>query len=180
MGRKIILNGRATRKGGIWFKYRANTGGSPINSELSVLDHLDATDKRLVISQLKLKAKLATQGKLRVPRETKVMKRSGGEIASLRIQINQDAPREEDRLLFRLYYAEPNEVEKLLLALKFGRKVVAQGSEAQNIHIDTSFTRLTSDHATRGFWGLRAEAKLRGIDCEVPEYMNHLPGEEMP
>ena len=167
MGQRVILNGRATRDGGAWFKYRESDGGSPINRELSKLEHLDAAGRRLVESQLKNRTRRATQGKLRVPRDTKEMERSGGEIASLRIQVNEDAPRSEDRLLFRLYYAEPDEVERLLLALGFSRKVVARGSEAQDRHIDTSFTRLTGEHATRRFWGLQTEARTRGIDLSL-------------
>jgi len=117
---------------------------------------------------------LAERGMLQPPEESAQMS-SFPEIAELRIQIDAHLPKPS---LYRLYYAEPQEVDRLLLALRFATKHPDQRNRQQQKDIDAAYQRLC-DGADR-LWGLRAKVRILGHgDCPTNDLMQVIGEEEL-
>lgn len=168
-----LLQERATRHGGTWVYWRRRGGGNPIHSEFgSAIRGLSERDQNALESRVRMLMEKAEAGQIQPPAEAKEMVSSCGQVAELRIQVGQyrDAP-----LPFRLYYAEPEEVDRCLLALSFKRKLTDHRMNQQQDHVEEATRRLLEGRER--LWGL---PKLPGVPagCPPERLMDHIPEEE--
>lgn len=128
-------------------------------------------DAYQVASRLRLQMEWAETGDLEPPEEVAQI-RDGDRVAELRVQIHETTPHP---VLYRLYYSEPVEVDRLLLALKFSKKYIDHRKKRQDDDIDSAIRRLNSGKAHH--WGLKKRSRV--TDCFPLDYMKHVEEEEL-
>lgn len=130
---------RSTRYGGVWHLCRAPGGRCEIQSEFgTVIDRLPEAYADLAEEQFGILWEKAQIGKLNAAhpyyemRTLKTEPQPPPELAAkgvlppvlleIRLQINETDPEPENQILLRLYYAEPEGFDRLMLAIHFARK----------------------------------------------------------
>lgn len=155
------LGDRSTRFGGYWRWCRDRpSGGCAARSELyNVLDSIQGNAGVLAESRWERMYADASLGKLRFgPKEDVGLVIHRPNLLEMRIQVN---PRHRDptkRAILRLYFAEPADQERLLLALKFAKKPAGEDvAGTQDRHIRDASFRLTDGQENDWGWGIAPE-----------------------
>lgn len=130
---------RSTRYGGEWRLCRAPGGRCEIQSEFgTVIDRLPEAYADLAEEQFSILWEKAQRGKLNAAYPYYEMRTLGTEpqpptdlaskgvlppvLLEIRLQINETDPDPKNQILIRLYYAEPESFNRLILAIHFARK----------------------------------------------------------
>lgn len=155
------LGDRSTLHGGYWGFCRERSSGScPVKAEIwNVLDSIPGQEKLLARATWERLAKGAERGRLRMgEREDVGVIQRVPDLLELRVQVN---PHDDDlskRHLLRLYYAEPPQHHRLMLALKFGKKPRAgDPGGRQDMHINEARHRYEDGSVNGHTWGIRLE-----------------------
>jgi hypothetical protein len=166
------LGDRSTRFGGYWrwCRDRPSGGCSARNEIFQVLDSLDGIDGHLAESRWERMYLDASKGKLRFgPKLDVGLIPRVPELLEMRLQV---APRHRDprkRVVLRLYFAEPQEHPRLLLALKFGKKPGGEDTGGtQDRHINDAYFRLREGRRNGRAWAIAPEGPseiLSRDDC---------------
>lgn len=158
--------------GGSWFRARSRDSSIEINSDLLKLRELPEADCEWFLSQVRIKTRRACDGRLRPNRPRDVRAVGGkGTVAEIRFH-NLEGTSEADE--FRLYYAEPESVDGLLLAISFKRKHIKNGRDNQSADIESAETRYAVGAGR--YWGLKSECP----EAVPPaSFMSHIESEEI-
>lgn len=155
------LGDRSTMHGGYWAYCRDRISGScPVKSEIfAVLDSIPGQEKFLAKATWERLRTGAERGRLRMGErgDVAVIQRVP-DLLELRVQVNPQHRDVGKRHLLRLYFAEPAGHERLLLALKFGRKPGSgDPGGRQDMHINEARHRYEDGSVKGHGWGIRLE-----------------------
>ena len=146
---------RATKSGGFWHLYVDPDGHAVVRAELWGLTDGAGEDERTMLkSEIKNKLAAAQNGELRFGDKEDVREIwREPDLCELRLGYTSFDDTEPAGYKYRLYFAEPPQVQMLLLALKFGRKPATEaGLAVQDEHIDCASNRYVEGVSRR--WGL--------------------------
>lgn len=155
--REPYLGDRSTRDGGVWGFARDDTGSCQVENEIErVFDSIEGDEHYLASSLLDRMMSDAETGRLRFgEHEDIAVIQRVPDLLELRLQINPENKDLEKRFLLRLYFAEPPDVARLMLALKFGKKPRAgDPGGRQNRHINEARQRYDSGRSLAPKWGI--------------------------
>lgn len=155
------LGDRSTRDGGYWCWCRDRDGGGCKSKAeaWTVLDSIQGQDKFLARSMWDRMYRDATQGKLRFgeKHDVSVIQRVP-DLLELRLQVNPDHKDLNRRHVLRLYFAEPPNHPRLMLALKFGKKPRGEDSGGrQDRHINDARHRYLDGQQHGFLWGVELQ-----------------------
>lgn len=126
------------------------------NEIIAVLDSIPGQEKLLVQARWEQMVKAAERGRLRMGENSDVaVIQRVPDLLELRVQVNPHHDDPSQRHLLRLYFAEPPSHERLMLALKFGKKPSAgDPGGRQDIHINDARYRYERGAVGGRTWGL--------------------------
>lgn len=147
---------RATEGGGFWHLYLDREGHAVVRAELwGLTDGAGQDDQTMLKAEIKHKMQAAMKGELRFGAKDDVSAIwREPDLCELRLGYISFDEMEPAGYRYRLYFAEPPQVQMLILGLKFARKPASQsGLDVQNEHIDCASNRYVEGLSRR--WGLR-------------------------
>lgn len=149
---------RSTKNGGKWHMSRIPIDGScPTRPEIDKsMKNLSETVRDLISARFQSMWDRAIKGDLTFGATEDV-----GEIHTcppvlfeMRVNHNPNARKEQQRLLYRLYFAEPVALPGVMLALKFGRKPGdGDPTGVQQGHIEEAGDRFNDGNTDDYLWG---------------------------
>lgn len=135
---------RASQDGGYWQFYRDPDGRAVVSLEVWELTDKIGTDDALMLkAEIRQKMEAAKAGRLRFGEKEDVSSIwREPDLCELRLGHVSFDEEEPSGYKHRLYFAEPPQVQRLMLGLKFARKPATKaGLEHQDEHIDCASKR---------------------------------------